>query len=224
MQKRVLPVLAVALSFILGAACGDDEITEPDNLPMVVGCAQDCFDAYEAILEGLVHVLKKVDEPETYQLPPGITLDLLTGAFAFGLDLDNSPGLDSELEGVVEAGVASDCSDGMQPDEECDFEWLITLTLNGDTTAAGVNRATDLGLTPPPDETPVMRFSLGPEPTALVVSDECGFIITSFSTILQLWDPATPVTSVNARVRTCSLPALRVAKRIFAFGSIRNTG
>jgi hypothetical protein len=197
MRKRVSPVVAVALSFVLGAACGDDEVTAPNNFPQVVDCAQDCFDGYEAILEGLVHVLKKVDEPEMYELPAGITIDLVTGEFGFDLDLDDSAGIDSELEGVVEAGLASDCSDGMQPDEECDFDWVVTLSLEGDTTAAGINRATDLGLTPPPEETAAMRFRLGPDETALVVSENCGFIISSFSMILQLWDPTTPLTSVS---------------------------
>lgn len=203
MRKRVLPVLAVALSFALGAACGDDdEVTSPNNFPLMVDCSQECFDDYEPILDGLVHVLKKVDEPDTYELPAGITLDLVTGEFGFGLDLDDSSGIDSELEGIVEAGLASDCSDGMQQDEQCDFDWVVSLALEGDTTAAGINQATDLGLTPPPDETASMRFRLGPDATALVVSEECGFIISSFSTILQLWDAATPVTAVSMEFDT----------------------
>lgn len=197
MRKRVLPLLAVVLSFILGAACSEDEVTAPNNLPLMVDCTQDCFDDYGAILDGLVHVLKKVDEPEAYELPAGITLDLVTGEFGFGLDLDDSPGVDAQLEGTVEAGVASDCSDGMQQDEECDFDWVVTLSVEGDTTAAGVNNATDLGLTPPPDEIPTMRLRLGPGSTALVVSQDCGFIISSMSTILQLWHPTTPMTSVS---------------------------
>ncbi len=35
---------------------------------------------------------------------------------------------------------------------------------------------------------------------------------------------STPVTSTSARVLTCAAPALRVAKRSFAFGSILKTG
>lgn len=196
MRMRVLPVLVVALSVTLSGACGEDPVTTPDNFPQILDCTQACFDDYRAMLDGLVQVLKKVDDP-AYALPPGITLDPATGEFGFGLDLDGSAGLDAQLEGIVEPGLASDCSDGMDQDEECDFDWVVTLVVEGDTTAAGINRATDLGVSPPPDETPAMRFSLGPDPTAHVVSQNCGFIISSFSTILQLWDPTTPVTSVS---------------------------
>ena len=42
-----------------------------------------------------------------------------------------------------------------------------------------------------------MRFGLGPDLTALVVSPDCGFIISSFSMVFQLWDATTPVTSVD---------------------------
>ena len=196
MRTRIVPVLVVALSVVLSAACGDDEITTPNNFPLLVECSQECFDDYRVILDGLVHVLKKVDDPEGYELPAGIALDLVTGEFGFDLDLDDSPGADSRLEGTVEAGLASDCSDGMAQDEVCDFDWVVTLSLDGDTTAAGINRATDLGVTPPA-EIPAMRFGLGPDLTALVVSQDCGFIISSFSMIFQLWDPTTPVTSVD---------------------------
>jgi hypothetical protein len=203
MWKRQAPLylvlLALVLSpFLLGAGCGDSDPTGLDGdgdgdgpppptagitFAEQVACAAECMEDYGTVLDVLIHVLKKVDEPLSHSLPPGIWLDTALLEFGSDLHLDTSPGIDGILEGRVREPPANPgaCKDGMQQHDVCIFEWDMTVPLTpDDTIAKGTYSAVDMGITGPPLNSTATRYVIVDRNTELFASDDCYVEITGF--------------------------------------------
>lgn len=204
MKRTLLPVILVLVAFVLGGCGGDegdgnDTGTEPtDDLALMQACAVEGLVDYGLILEGLWHVLKETDQPASYTLPFGVTVNLETGTFTAELDL-GSP-YSTYLEGTIEP--MENCGDGMQQGDVCVFEWLVRIPSQADTIALGTYSAVDMGLTTPPNQTTAIRYTISRRNTSILSSDECALGVDGFDWMLRPWDPVKPVTSATIYFET----------------------
>ncbi len=199
----ILPLVGVGLTpFLIGAGCGKDAVTEPENgtdtdpisaitFDEQLACAVDCLSDYREAWEALMHVLKKVDNP-SYVLPSGIivALDTLYLDFSADLDLDGNGERDARLNGAIRPPPSNRgaCSDGMHEHDVCVFEWMVTDLATLDSIAFGTNSAVHLGYRLPPDPRPAHRYTIVDRETHVVESSECGLVIRGFDMMLALSD------------------------------------
>lgn len=195
MWNRTALILLVSLVYLAGIACDSNtgDPTDPGTAGAIfdetLACTGDCLEDFGAVMDVLIHVLKKVDEPAT-SLPPGIAFntDSVT-TFESDLHLDTSPGVDGRLRGRV-APPPSDptaCSDGMQQGDVCIFRWVVTEGASGpDTIAKGNFSAVDLGITGPPLNTTATRFTIVDSNAVLMASDDCAMTVTAFEMMWHL--------------------------------------
>jgi len=205
MMKRLLPLLLVLTPFMVAGLCSDDDGDDgggtgpTSDLAVMQACAVDGLASYGSILEGLWHVLKETDQPASYNLPFGVSVDLEMGDFTAEVEVQDVPQT-QYLEGTIEP--LEDCGDGMQQGDVCVFEWLVHIPSQADTVALGTYSAIDMGLTTPPNQTTAIRYTISRRNTSILISDECALGVYGFDMMLRPWDATTPVTSTVINFET----------------------
>lgn len=195
-MTRLNRLLTCALTGALAAtaSCGGDGSSpvgpEPDteDFNLMTGCSPACVGGFLNIVGGFNDIMMwlAVGKESTSGDP---FLDLATGAFGFGLDMDGKSGNEIQFRGVI-SPLEERCNNGMTQGEVCIAEWDMW---HADTKAQmgeGTFSIVHMGLVGPPYNTSSFRVTIVNETPWITTVDGCKLVITALQLVVHpLGDP-----------------------------------
>jgi len=167
-------------------SCGGDgdsvlDPEEQDLFDVLTGCSPTCVGGFVTIVDGFSEIME--------WLAAGIdttvgdrSLNLVTGAFGFDLDMDGKSGQEIQFRGVVTPD--SVCFDGMQQHDVCIAEWDMFDIPTTAQVGQGTFSVVALGFTGPPYSTYSYRVTIARENTWIETEDGCRLDVTGIDMIV----------------------------------------
>jgi hypothetical protein len=177
---------AVAGTLVATASCGGDggSPVEPDTeaFDLLTGCSGTCVAGLMTMVNGFQDIMKWLASG-TDTTDADRSLNLVTGAFGFDLDMDGKSGKEIQVRGTI--SPLSGCGDGMVKGEVCIAEWDMFHIQTTAHMGEGTFSVVGLGNAGAPYSTPSYRVTIVTENPWMETVDGCRLDVTALQLIIH---------------------------------------
>jgi len=194
-------IILCAFAGMLSCGGDGDSVLDPeeqDVFDVLTGCSPTCGGGFVTVVDGFSEIME--------WLAAGIdttdgdrSINLVTGAFGFDLDMDGRSGQEIQFRGTITP--LSSCADGMVKGEVCIAEWDMFHIQTTAQTGQGTFSVVGLGNAPAPYSTPSFRLTITRENTWIETDDGCRLEVTGLDMIVHPFgDPLLTSAIVQFRI------------------------